>query len=93
MVSPGHNTRAMSSVRDLRKCDSDLDFEKMNSIKQYITKNYDPNRSHSVTAVVADEDLSFGLSLMYETMTEQIPTKIWIFKDMENAQKWLKENL
>ena len=41
--------------------------------------------------IVADGDLNYGLSRMYETVTDDVPTHKNIFRDMEDAQNWLKE--
>ena len=87
-----YRSEKTAGLWDFRGCKSDVNYEGMKKLIHYITIHYDPNWSHTTTAIVADEDLIYGLSRMYEIMTENIPTKIYIFKDMEEAQNWLREN-
>ena len=88
-----YRSEKTAGLWDFRGCTSDLNYKKIEQIKQYITDHYDPSWSHTITAIVADRDLIYGLSRMYEIITEHIPTKVNIFRDMEEAQNWLKKNL
>lgn len=76
---------------NFRGCKGDLDYDKIQGIKYYITRHYDPSWSHTYTAIVADEDLSYGLSRTYEIVTDDVATNKKIFRDMDDAQNWLKE--
>ncbi len=42
-------------------------------------------------AVVGEEDLVFGLSRMWETLADTIPFEKHVFRQMEDAQKWIAE--
>jgi hypothetical protein len=52
---------------------------------------YVPSRVGGKTAIVAADDLSFGLSRMYQTCAEIEGQKVQIqvFRSLENAQAWL----
>ncbi len=82
-----------ASLWDFRGCRSDLDFEKMSAVKTFIEVNYDRGWAHRLTAFVVDHDLLYGLARMYEMIAEKIPTTIRIFKDMEQAENWLGEEI
>jgi hypothetical protein len=40
-------------------------------------------------AVVAEADLSFGLARMYEAFSQQVPVEFRVFKEPDEALKWL----
>jgi hypothetical protein len=88
-----YRSEKTAGLWDFRGCKSDLGHGKIEKIIQYIDIKYDPGWSHTVTAIVADQDLIYGLSRMYEIMTDHIPTKVNIFRDMDEAQNWLREHL
>ncbi len=41
------------------------------------------------TAVVATSDLSFGLSRMYRTLSDLTSETVTVFRDADEAMKWL----
>lgn len=86
-----YRSEKIAGLWDLRGCSSDLNYEKLQKITSYIALHYDSSWSHTYTAIVADEDLIYGLSRMYEMMTDDLPTITRIFRNIDDAQKWLKE--
>ena len=44
-------------------------------------------------AVVGETDLVFGLSRMWEAFTYEYPFEAMVFREMEDAQQWIKEKL
>jgi len=46
-----------------------------------------------VVAVVAESDLKFGLSRMWEMLCEGIPWETSVFKSYEDAEKWIAERV
>ena len=86
-----YRSEKVAGLWDFRGCKSDLNYDKFQKIKYYITHHYDPSWSHTYTAIVADEDLIYGLSRMYEIVAEDVPTNKKIFRNIEDAQNWLKE--
>ena len=87
-----YRSEKTAGLWDFRGCKSDLSYEKIDKIRQYVAVHYDPNWSHTKTAIVADKDLIYGLSRTYEMMTDNIPTEVNIFRNMEDAQNWLRES-
>jgi len=41
------------------------------------------------TAIVAPEDLSYGLSKLYESYSEHSPETIMVFREAKDALEWL----
>jgi len=56
-------------------------------------RKYAHKRAGGKTAIVAPSDITFGLTRMYELMTElqNLPFKTQPFKKLEEAHKWLVE--
>mgnify|MGYP006299911201 CR=1 FL=1 len=46
---------------------------------------------HTKTAVYAPQDLSFGLSRMYEAMIYDSPEDFRVFRNIDEAKKWLTD--
>ena len=53
-----------------------------------IRQNY-PQWGDSKLAIVASDDLRFGLLRMYEMMTDEMPQDIHIFRTVADAELWL----
>lgn len=87
-----YRSEKVAGLWDFRGCGTDLDYDKLREVRDYIVLHYNPGWSHTYTAIVADGDLNYGLARMYEIMTEDVTTTKNIFRDMDEAQKWLKEN-
>ena len=43
------------------------------------------------TAIYAPQDLSFGLSRIYDVMTDQSPESVMVFRKLSDAVAWIKE--
>ena len=43
------------------------------------------------TAIVATDDLVFGMALMYAILTEDAGARVEVFRDVESANRWLQE--
>ena len=50
-----------------------------------------PERGNAKVAFVAEQDLAFGLSRMYEMMSSGMPQHIMVFRDMQSAGQWLEQ--
>ena len=87
-----YRSEKAAGLWDFRGCRSDLNYKKFGKVTDYIDLHYESSWSHTYTAIVADGDLNYGLARMYEILTDDVPTKTSIFRDMDEAQKWLKEN-
>ncbi|NNL65011.1 MAG: hypothetical protein HKP30_02085 [Myxococcales bacterium] len=42
-------------------------------------------------AFIADQDIVFGLSRMYQLLREEAPYEIRVFREMEPAREWFEE--
>jgi hypothetical protein len=43
------------------------------------------------TAIVATDDLVFGMARMYAILTEDTGARVEVFRDVESANRWLQE--
>jgi hypothetical protein len=43
------------------------------------------------TAIVATDDVTFGMARMYAILTEQAGARVEVFRDIESAKRWLEE--
>ena len=43
------------------------------------------------TAIVATDDVVFGMARMYAILTEQAGARVEVFRDVESANRWLQE--
>ena len=41
------------------------------------------------TAIVADDDLAFGMARMYSILMEDVPNSVGVFRDLGSAKRWL----
>jgi hypothetical protein len=78
----------VKALWDIRK----LDFSKINADfgKQLIlARKKNTSRGNTKIAILADQDLAYGMSRMYESMSEGMPQTIMVFKELEKAEDWL----
>ncbi len=75
---------------DLRAGSFDISTEDVSRLSDYVLKNRVEGRGR--TAIVAGDDLVFGMSRMYEFMTAESSAEIQVFRDAEAALDWLSEN-
>jgi len=57
-----------------------------------VAKRYGPLRKDGKTAIVAPDDLAYGLGRMYEILNEinEIPVQYMIFKNLDDALSWFE---
>lgn len=70
---------------------SQLDPEGMKQIIAFV-KSKAHFRKNGRTALVGNQDLSFGISRMYKTLSEieEHPLSHYVFRDIDKALAWLK---
>lgn len=83
----------IAGLWDFRGCKGDIRYDSIMNIKEYIDINYDQNWSQSITAFVVDHDLPDGLSHMSRIISDELPTTIRVFKDMNKAKDWIREEI
>ena len=81
----------VSTIWDLRKLD--LDSIDSNFVKGLIAirKGIDNKRGNVKIAYVVNSDLSFGMTRMYQILSEieELAQSIQIFRNLDDAKKWL----
>jgi len=82
---PGMN--ALWHFHDIKKMK--LSSEELMFVAEFATKSIDKNGKHYRLALVAEEDLAFGLSRVYEAWSSDRPVTINNFRKLESALKWI----
>ena len=98
MLGEAYSLRAYQSesragLWDFRGCSSDLHHEGMQKIRDFVTSHYDPSWSVKCTALAGEGDLAYGLSRMYEALSDRIPTTLEVFRDFDEAAEWLRKKV
>ncbi len=86
-----YQTEKKAGVWDFRKTRPEMGFYDMLRIKKYVRENYDPSWTHHYTALVVDNEAGFGFARMYETITDDVPTEVSVFRDFDAAVAWVRE--
>jgi len=81
----------MNTLWDLRDADvSSFPSEQVQHIQSFVSQ-YWGKSGKSQSALIVSEDVAYGLSRMYEIMSEgKTASKIMVFRDYEEALKWVK---
>lgn len=81
----------MNELTDLSEGDgSQLTIDGLQRLAIFTEQIFKKNAiKFSKTAVYAPEDLSFGLSRMYEGMIYESPENFQVFRNIEKAKSWL----
>jgi len=81
----------MNSIWDIRDADaSKLDRQDVMRIARYIETQL-KDRSKFKAAVIVFRDLEYDLSRIYQVASADLPAKIEIFNNLEDAIKWITE--
>ena len=59
-------------------------------VADFASKNIDKKGEHYCLALVAEEDLAYGLTRVYEAWSSERPVTINNFRNLDDAQKWIK---
>ncbi len=81
---------------DLRKTESSVrSSTALNELASFMGRQYENTTVRPKVAVVAPEDISFGLARMYETFSGDVPWEFVVFRAADAALAWLglPENL
>lgn len=82
----------MNSIWDMRDADaSKLDREDVIRIARYFETQL-KNRAKFKVAVIVFRDLEYDLSRMYQVAAADLPAKIGIFNNIEDAKNWVTES-
>lgn len=85
---PEHQT--LNDIWDTRGCRADnlFDGDDVMGVVDYIQTLHFAGY-HRRTALVVDSDESYGVSRMFQTLGEDLPYDIQVFRDMERAREWV----
>lgn len=83
---PGMN--AIWHFHDIDKIN--LSTDDLIFVADFASKNIDKNGKHYRLALVAEEDLAYGLTRIYEAWSSGRPVTINNFRDLEDARKWVE---
>ena len=79
----------MNSIWDMRDADaSEFDSQDVIRLARYFETKL-KNRVEFKVAVIVSRDLEHGLSRMYQVAAVDLPAKIGIFNNLEEAKKWV----
>lgn len=82
--------KSMNCLVDLTLAepDMDIDFEKVNQYKEFI-ESIQETWGLCKWAIVAPDDLVFGLSRMYEMLSKNLSIQTRVFRSEQEAREWL----
>jgi len=80
---------ALWHFHDIKKMN--LSSEELMFVAEFATKNIDTSGKHYRLALVAEEDLAYGLSRVYEAWSSERPVTINNFRELDDAMKWIGE--
>jgi len=79
----------MRVIWDIRDADaSEFDSQEVIRLARYFETQL-KHRSKFKVAVIVSRDLEYGLSRMYQVAAADLPAKIGIFINLEDAKKWV----
>jgi hypothetical protein len=82
---------SMNRLVDMRQAKN---FESRSStvlqqLSEFVKMQFTETNAHPKIAIIAPEDISFGLSRMYETYTDSVPWDLVVFRSVDTALAWL----
>lgn len=79
----------MNSIWDMRNADaSKFDRQDVIRVARYFETQF-KNRAKFKVAVIVFRDLEYDLSKIYQVAAADLPAKIGIFNNLEEAKKWI----
>ena len=81
----------MHVIWDVSKADvRQVSADAINTIVEHIKAHLNNRGSNYKIAIVAPEDLNFGISRMFATYGSDLPVSIGIHRDIDDAYRWLE---
>jgi hypothetical protein len=78
----------LNGIADLRKIDKDMFSEDVFKVAKLMIENRDKIGA-SKTAVLVSKEVTFGMTRVFQALSEQSSVKTEIFWSMEEALQWL----
>ena len=89
IVSTDKHAPNISALWDLRQADtSNIDQHFLKSLVA-LRENQYKEREGAKLALVANSDLKYGLSRMYEMLSSDLPQSMHVFRTINDAKDWL----
>lgn len=90
IISHGDFEQRMSGIFDLLASKWESDPENLRRIIRFIIENTD-RIGQSRHAVVVGSDRAYGMPRMFEVFSEETAVDVRIFRDLDEAKRWLTE--
>ncbi len=91
IVSGANFPATVPTIWDLSAMDfSQFDWEFMKKLLEIRAKF--PSRGNALIAIVAEDDLAFGVSRMYASQGISLPQTLQVFRRLEEAETWILDN-
>ena len=83
------NGLGLPEVIDGRGATTDLTTRQVESLVR-ITDTLARKGRLGALAIVTDDDLAFGMARMYQLLTDGLPVRIGVFRELREATAWLR---
>lgn len=82
----------VNDIWDIRNSviSDDINFESVNQIINFLQSD-EAFLKNSRTAVLVNNDVQYGTTRIFQTLSQELPSTVRIFEEMDDAIKWLKE--
>jgi hypothetical protein len=91
-IEEPHAEVTHSGLVDLRGCGTDMSVDEVRALAYRIHTRWS-HRYRGPTAIVADDDVMYGMARLFATLSEVtgngISPPIEVFRDIEDAEQWL----
>ena len=83
----------LNALVDLFKADfTESSNQTIRQVAQYFENILNAHNTGNLkTAIYAPRDFPYGLARVYEAMTAMAPLYVRVFRDLQEAEKWLEE--
>ena len=83
--------KVLNDVWDMRGCavDSGVNSESIALLVEFLKELHVPDLYHKKSAIVVESELEYGISRIYQALTEALPFETEIFYSEEEATAWL----
>jgi len=83
--------KSFNLLVDLRRTDSSVrSSEALHKLANFVRRELASTAARPKIAVVAPEDISFGLARMYEVLSDTVPWDFAVFRAPDAALAWLR---
>ena len=84
----GDEALAMEELLDARAATTNLTSDQVHALVRRTDSLVRKGRFGAV-AIVTDNNVVFGMARMYQILCEELPVRIGVFRDLDEAEVWL----